>query len=190
MTMDADFWKSRYELEETGWNIGAVSTPVKEYLDQLTDKTIRILIPGCGFGYEAMYAYSAGFTNVFVLDFVAEPLDVFRRNCSDFPEDQIIQGDFFTHLEKYDLILEQTLFCAIDPAMREAYASQVKSLLKPEGKLAGVLFDRTFENNPPFGGSAAEYKELFAKYFRNVYIADCYNSIPQRQGTEVFIRCS
>ena len=50
------------------------STPIKEYIDQLSDKSMRILIPGCGYGHEAVYLIQKGFSNVHVLDFSPEPL--------------------------------------------------------------------------------------------------------------------
>lgn len=65
---DENFWNSRYESGQTGWDIGEVSVPVREYADQLKDKTARILIPGCGNAYEAAYLSSAGFSNITLLD--------------------------------------------------------------------------------------------------------------------------
>lgn len=186
--MEKSFWESRYEQQQTGWNIGSVSTPIKEYLDQLTDKNMRILIPGCGFGYEAMYAHHLGFTQVYVLDFVDTALRVFQENCPTFPKEHILQADFFSFEGAFDVIIEQTLFCAIDPKMREAYVQKVSQLLVEGGKLVGLLFDRSFESGPPHGGSAAEYATLFTPFFREIFIEPAYNSIPARAGSEVFIR--
>jgi hypothetical protein len=45
-----NYWEERYLKNEIGWDIGAVSTPLKEYIDQLTNKACRILIPGAGNG--------------------------------------------------------------------------------------------------------------------------------------------
>ena len=50
-----EYWINRYKEERTGWDIGYPSTPLKEYIDQLQDKNLRILIPGAGNGYEAEY---------------------------------------------------------------------------------------------------------------------------------------
>jgi SAM-dependent methyltransferase len=133
--MEQQFWQSRYEQSQTGWNIGDVSTPIKAYLDQLTDKNIKILIPGCGFGYEAIYAHELGFKNVYVLDFVSEALQQLKINCPTFPSEHILQADFFQIEGEYDLIIEQTLFCAINPNQRENYAKQVDRILKKGGAL-------------------------------------------------------
>ncbi|MNL88260.1 hypothetical protein D3C87_2178650 [compost metagenome] len=60
-------------------------------------------------------------------------------------------------------------------------------LLKPNGQLVGLLFNRDFDGGPPFGGNEETYKTLFSPYF-NFKLTPAYNSIPQRAGTEVFIQ--
>ena len=98
----------------------------------------------------------------------------------------IITGDFFEHKGQYDLILEQTFFCAIDPALRSCYVTKMHELLKPSGKLVGVLFNRSFDGGPPFGGSKEEYEQLFSKHLHIKKMELCYNSILPRQGAEIF----
>ncbi len=186
--MEQQFWQSRYEQSQTGWNIGDVSTPIKAYLDQLADKNIKILIPSCGFGFEAIYAHEMGFKNVYVLDFVSDALEQLKVNCPSFPSEHILQADFFEIEGEYDLIIEQTLFCAINPNQRENYAKQVDRILKKGGKLVGLLFNRDFESGPPFGGNIEEYQNTFSPYFEKIEISPCYNSIPARVGSEVFIQ--
>ena len=101
---------------------------------------------------------------------------------------KIINEDFFKHLGQYDLILEQTFFCAIDPAMRRNYVEQCYSLLKEGGKLTGLLFNRVFEKDgPPFGGTKMEYEALFEYRFVFKQFDICTNSIAPRQGSELFI---
>jgi hypothetical protein len=63
----------------------------------------------------------------------------------------------------------------------------MNSILKPAGKLAGVLFNREFEGGPPFGGNEQEYRILFGKYFQINILAPCYNSFEARSGSEVFV---
>ena len=60
---EQEYWDSRYETHETGWDIGEPSTPLKTYIDQLRDKSISVLIPGAGNAYEAAYLYENGFFN-------------------------------------------------------------------------------------------------------------------------------
>lgn len=184
-TLDADYWSKRYEQEQTGWDIGYGSTPLIEYLQSLEDKTISILIPGCGNAYEAEWLLQHGFTDVTVLDISPVLTAVLKERFHDQPI-QIITGDFFEHKGQYDLILEQTFFCALDPSLRSRYVEQMHQLLKPGGKLTGVLFNRAFAGGPPFGGSKEEYEQLFRKHLHLKKMELCTNSIPPRQGAELF----
>lgn len=185
--LSAEYWNERYKKEETGWDIGFVSTPLKTYIDQSERKDISILIPGGGNSYEAAYLLENGFTHITVIDFapiVAERLQTQFKTYGDAI--QIICDDFFALTGTYDLILEQTFFCAIDPSLRKAYAEKMRQLLNPGGKLAGVLFNRSFDNSPPFGGDEKEYRDIFSPYFNIHTMAPAYNSIPQRAGNELF----
>lgn len=186
--LSANYWTERYQNNQAGWDLGQVSPPIKAYIDQLEDKDLRILIPGCGSGYEGAYLWEKGFKNVHLLDFSSEPIAKFKRENSNFPKEQLHCGDFFEHIGEYDLIIEQTLFCAIDPSLRANYAIQSARLLKKGGKLVGLLFDRNFEAGPPFGGSEEEYKRYFELHFSQLQFDPCYNSIPPRQGSELFIK--
>ena len=183
---DNAYWTNRYAEKQTGWDIGLPSTPLKEYIDQLKDPSIKILIPGCGNAYEAGYLVQKGFTNLTLIDISALLVNNLRLKFADQPVN-IIHEDFFLHQDKYDLVLEQTFFCALHPSQRIDYAGKIKELLNEEGKLAGVLFDREFEGGPPFGGHREEYRQLFSACFSNVKISTCYNSIESRKGTEVFM---
>lgn len=185
--LNEDFWTGRYQAGTTGWDIGHVSTPIKEYVDQLEDKSIRILVPGAGNSYEGEYLWRQGFKNVFIVDISKEPLDNFKVRVSDFPADQLLHEDFFQLKGEYDLILEQTLYCALDPELRDSYVKKMHELLKSGGKLAGVLFTFPLESGPPFGGSMEEYRERFSKHFELKKLEPCYNSIPPRAGNEAFI---
>jgi methyl halide transferase len=54
--------------------------------------------------------------------------------------------------------------------------------------LMGLLFDTTFEKaGPPFGGSREEYRLYFAPYFDFLHFETATNSIPPRQGKELFM---
>ncbi len=184
--LDADYWSNRYKQQQTGWDIGYGSTPLVEYLQSITDKTSSILIPGCGNAYEAEWLLQHGFTNVTVLDISPVLTAALKERFKDQPLN-IITGDFFEHQQQYDLILEQTFFCALDPSLREQYIQHMNRLLKPGGKLVGVLFNRQFEGGPPFGGTKEEYEPLFSKQLHIKKMELCTNSIPPSKGSELFL---
>ena len=66
--LDSNFWDNRYQVHETQWDVGTISAPLKEYIDQLKNKNIAILIPGCGNAHEAEYLLQQGFTNITLID--------------------------------------------------------------------------------------------------------------------------
>ena len=67
-TSDPSYWDNLYQSHDTAWDVGYPTTPMKDYIDQLADKSISILIPGCGNGYEAQYLLENGFNNVALVD--------------------------------------------------------------------------------------------------------------------------
>jgi len=185
------YWTNRYETEQTGWDIGYVSTPIKMYFDQVTDKNLRILIPGAGRGYEAEYLYQIGFQCVDVLDISNLPLLELSERVPDFSKNQLIQGDFFDHKGQYDIVVEQTFFCSFPPTpqLRTAYAKKMYELLKPKGKLVGLWFNMPLTGDMekrPFGGSKEEYLGYFSPLFDIKTFEPCHNSIPPRAGNELF----
>jgi SAM-dependent methyltransferase len=189
LSLNAGYWDERYQTEQTSWDIGYISTPLKAYFDQLTNKHLAILIPGCGNSYEAEYLLQQGFTNITLVDISPLLTQKLVGKFNQYLHHQlhIITGDFFAIEGQYDLIIEQTFFCALQPSLRKDYVHKMHELLKPGGKLVGVLFNRTFEGGPPFGGSVEEYKSLFEQKFTLHTLTPCYNSIPPRSGAEVFM---
>lgn len=189
MIFDKKYWQERWTNGEIGWDIGYPSTPIKEYIDQLTDKNIRILIPGCGNGHEAEYLFSQGFENTYVIDIAQGAIDSFKKRIDLRYHKNVIWGDFFEHNGSYDLILEQTFFCAINKDLRAKYIRKMSELLQPNGQLVGLLFNiPLFEDHPPFGGSKDAYIPMFEEKFDIIYMDTSYNSIPERAENELFIR--
>lgn len=189
MKFNQQFWDEKYQKGLTGWDIGAVSTPIKEYIDQLEDKSIKILIPGGGNSYEAEYLFHNGFSNVYVMDISKEPLKNIKSRIPDFPSSHLLHQNFFTAEGQYDLIFEQTFFCAISPSKRTDYVNKMHELLKPNGYLVGLLFQIPLnDDHPPFGGNKTEYQNLFKEKFEIDIMETAYNSISPRAGNELFIK--
>lgn len=187
-TLDASYWEERWTQGQTGWDIGAPSMPLQAYIDQLENKELRILIPGCGNGWEGEYLHRKGFKNVFMADLSPTAFEHFLKRVPDFPKEHLLLQDFFALSGTYDLILEQTFFCAIPKHLRQQYAAKTHDLLNENGKLVGVLFDIDFgKNHPPFGGSKEEYVGYFESYFHIKCMETAHNSIKPRAGHELFI---
>lgn len=185
------FWQNRYEEGTTGWDMGAVSPPLRSIIDALPRKDLRILIPGCGNAWEALYLVEQGFTQVTVIDIAPAPVANLKKALGEegLKSCTVFLGDFFTHQGEYDVILEQTFFCAIDPALRQAYTEKMHSLLAKGGILTGVLFRTPFDKpGPPFGGTEAEYRATFGHLLSIDTMELCTNSHPAREGNELLIR--
>lgn len=186
--VDGKYWDQRWQTAETGWDIGYAAPAIMEFMQTVTDKGITILIPGCGNAYEAEALVQAGFKHITLLDISETLVQQLSAKYGDSGAIKIIRGDFFEHEEQYDLIIEQTFFCALNPALRQAYAAKAASLLKENGQIIGLLFNRIFQQEgPPYGGTTPEYEKYFGTLFEINKMEDCYNSIPPRKGSEVFI---
>ncbi|MFM9008440.1 MAG: methyltransferase [Bacteroidota bacterium] len=188
--LDRHYWDNRYTEQNTGWDLGQPSPALCRFMDSISDRQVSVLIPGCGNAYEAAYLHARGFEQVHLLDISPLPLKQFLQRIPDFPQEHVHCIDFFQHRGSYDLILEQTFFCALDPSLRDRYAQHMKQLLKPGGKLVGLLFATRFDApGPPFGGEESEYRNVFAPHFRSVALEPCTASIPARSGRELWMEC-
>ena len=188
MNLNKDFWSKRYQENQIGWDTGAITTPLKEYIDQLTNKNCKILIPGAGNSYEAEYLHNKGFKQVFVLDLAKEPLDNLLKRVPSFPKEHLLQGDFFDVNQKFDLVIEQTFYCALNPELRDNYVKKMSEIIRANGKITGLLFQFPLtEKGPPFGGSKQEYIKRFSPYFELKTLETAYNSIKPRVKNELFI---
>lgn len=187
MNFNAEYWQNRYLNNETGWDVKEITVPLKDYIDQLKDKNLSILIPGAGNGYEYEYLIENGFNNVTVIDIAEQPLTNIRNRVKNHVAENLVCDDFFNHEKKYDLIIEQTFFCALNPSLRDKYVEKMHELLNPKGKLIGLLFQFPLtEEGPPFGGSENEYVKLFSNNFKIRTLETAYNSIKPREGRELF----
>ncbi|QIE58561.1 DNA-binding protein VF530 [Rasiella rasia] len=186
-----EYWTNRYNEGDIGWDVGEATQPLVSYFDQLTNKELRILIPGAGNSYEAAYLHKNGFTNVHILDISEVPLKNFQKRNPDFPQERCYHQDFFKHKGTYDLIIEQTFFCSFEPDQmtRVKYVTKMASLLAPKGKLVGLLMENSsIEDNSlrPYGATEAQYRAYLKPHFTIAHLEKCYNSIATRRNNELF----
>lgn len=186
-TNTKEFWDNQYKKNQTGWDLGDISTPLKEYFDQIKNKSSKILIPGAGNAHEVAYLHNNGFDNVFLLDWSEKAIENFKQNNPYFDEKYLLCKDFFELDNKFELIIEQTFFCALPPTMRSDYVAKMHKLLKENGKLVGLLFNIPLNTeHPPYGGNKSEYESLFEDKFDFKILDTAYNSITPRAGNELF----
>ena len=126
------FWNERWETKQTGWDIGYPSPAIAEYFSKFSDKEVAILIPGCGNAYEAEFLVSEGFKNITLVDIAPKAVEILRKKFAGNSNIRTLCADFFTIEEKFDILIEQTFFCAIPPDKRKEYVQKASEVLNPE----------------------------------------------------------
>lgn len=189
MKLNEEYWDQQWAAQKTGWDVGKPTPPLMSIIDNYSgDLSDKVLIPGCGNAYEAEYLIQKGFTNITLIDISETAVKKLQEKFRNFPQVKVVHQDFFKLTGNFDLILEQTFFCALPPESRSRYVEKMEELLSDGGKLCGVLFNRTFEKQgPPFGGNLKEYQELFKTKFNSIHMEECKNSIPPRLGNELLL---
>src|SRR5499427_6519331 len=133
-----EFWEQRFRENFTPWDAGRVPSDLERFLK--TEPRLRVLIPGCGSGYEVRAFAEAGH-DVLAVDFA--PAAVERAQSILGPlSDRVRLADFFESDlgAPYDLVYERAFLCSLPRALRPRYAARVHALLGPRGRIAGFFF--------------------------------------------------
>jgi len=138
---------------------------------------MRILVPGCGSGYEVKFFAERG-DNVLGIDFADAAIEAARRNRVP----NVRKADFFALDEPpFDLVYERTFLCALPRAMWPQWAKKIPTLVRPGGRLAGFFYFNDNERGPPFGIEARALHSLLDASFR--LVED--EAIPAQQSVPV-----
>ena len=186
------FWDSKYKTDNIGWDIGCATPIFTHYFKKLSTANKKILIPGSGNGHDAIYLAELGF-EVYTVDFskVANHNLITESKMKGLSI-TVITEDFF-NLNNYDfyfdIILEYTFFCAINPERRNEYIKKIYSLLKSNGMLVGIflpLIKDSKVKGPPFTVNIETVNNQFSKYFKNITFKKSKFSIKPRKNNELF----
>jgi cyclopropane fatty-acyl-phospholipid synthase-like methyltransferase len=149
-------WETRYQAGEIGWDRGCSSENLNYWLDHHLLKPCRILIPGCGNGYEVMELVKRGF-DVVAIDIAPTAINNLRsmldkKGIQAEGKAALVLADFFSWHpeERFDAIFEQTSLCALSPEQWEQYEAQLYQWLKPQGKLFAQFMQTGKETGPPY----------------------------------------
>ncbi len=188
-------WEQRYRENETPWDKGNAHPSLVRALSEV-GVSGRVLVPGCGFGYDvAAIANHPGVTGVTGLDIAQSAVDATRRTVAALPHATAEKADLF-HLPKalrgvHDWVWEHTCFCAIDPSLRNAYVNAVADALKPGGHLLAVFYLRPWDTDeenatlgPPHACSAEELDRRFATRFEVQRTWEPHATYEGREGRE------
>lgn len=133
----AEFWQERFDKGETGWDRGAPSPQLLEWLNSAQMQPCRIAVPGCGTGWEVAELAKRGF-GVTGIDHTAAAVEkTGALLAAQGLKADVIQADVLSYEpeDKFDAVYEQTCLCAIHPEHWIEYSQQLHRWLKPGGSL-------------------------------------------------------
>ncbi|XP_020089873.1 thiocyanate methyltransferase 1-like isoform X1 [Ananas comosus] len=186
----ADGWEKCWDKGLTPWDLGRPTPVVPQLVQSGTLPKGRVLVPGCGLGYDVVAFASPG-RFVVGLDISDTAIRKAKEWSSSLPN-----ANFFTFMaedffiwqptELFDLIFDYTFFCAIDPSMRSAWARKIRDILKPDGELITLIYVITDQQEgPPYNTTVADYEEVLSPVgFKALFIEDNEFAVGPRKGRE------
>lgn len=179
------FWDLRFKKGEMPWDLEAPSKTLLFLEEKLStsipdwhEKFRRMLVPGCGHGNDVIALLEKGY-EVHAVDWSAIAVQLLeeriflgrldKRGTSEVANffDYRVKED-----RKFDIIMEHTLFCAIDPADRPKYIESVRANIRKGGLIIGNFFIddslgsgtslNSSKEGPPFSAQSSELKALFS----------------------------
>ena len=135
------FWQQRFDQRQTPWDRGGPSPQLLSWLDSGALAPCRILVPGCGSGWEVAELARRGF-DVTGLDYAPAAVQRTRELLQSRQlAGEVLQADVlhFEPQRPFDAIYEQTCLCAIHPDHWIAYAQRLHQWLVPGATLWGLF---------------------------------------------------
>jgi SAM-dependent methyltransferase len=182
-TTDPGFWESRYRAGKTPWDFQGVPRALIAYLK--IAKPGRVLIPGCGSGYE-IRAFAERGWDVLAVDFSEAAVERARAALGELGE-RVLLADFFKQDfggSQFDLIYERTFLCSLPPEKWSDYVRRVTDLLLPAGRLAGFFLYGQEKEPPPFPLSIEAAHRIFGEGFTQIADEPVADSLPLFAGRE------
>lgn len=158
------YWQARYDQGQTGWDRGAASPTLVQWLAEGDLRPCRILVPGCGRGHEVVALAKAGF-DVVGVDFAPAAVAAVQTKLAvEGRVAEIVQSDLFAYrpTQPFEAIYEQTCLCALPPERWADYEQQLVAWLIPRGRLFAAFMQTDSADGPPFACRPAAMRELFA----------------------------
>lgn len=187
---DREFWSNIYRSENPKWDLKQPAPAFVDMIPRLKLPKSRILVLGCGPGNDAALFAEHGH-NVTAIDISGEALREAKQRYGHLKNIEWVEADLFKlgpeYHQAYDVIVEHTCFCAIDPVRRNELITQWRKCLVDGGFILGVFFAMERKHEPPFGGTEWEYRERLKKGFQFLFWGRLHNSIDRRNGKELFV---
>lgn len=180
------FWVKRWEAGKLPWDLGGIPQSLVSFLTRTQASPTRVLIPGCGTGYEVRAFHEAGH-DVTAIDFSA-PAVAHAREVLGPLGDKVVLGNFFKHDfadQRYGLIYERGFLCSLPPTKWPDYAARMADLLSPGGRLVGLFLYGHEPEPPPFPLTEETAADLLGRSFRLLSTESVSgDTVPVYQGLE------
>jgi methyl halide transferase len=181
-------WQRHYDEGDLGWDLGQVAPPFIRLFESKSILPGKTLVPGCGRGHEVIYLAENGF-EVTAVDYSLGAVNHLKSTVQERKlKCEVLHMNFFeldvVHNETYDLLIEQTFFCAISPEQRSSYVATVARALKQGGMLAGLFYHTEEEGGPPFNTTREDILKYFSDSFEIRQLSKAENSAEQRKNKE------
>lgn len=181
-------WEHHYRKNDLGWDLGEVAPPFVHLWKERVILPCKAVIPGCGRGHEVIFLAKRGF-QVTAVDYAQGAVGFLEKTLvANNLEAQILCQDFFAlglnFNNKFDLMLENTFFCAIKPSMRREYVLTAERTLKPGALFIGLFYETGKEGGPPFNTKKRDIEENFSERFAIEVLSKTPHSAKQRTGKE------
>ena len=158
-----DFWDVRYRGGVTPWDAAGVPPALERWLGDRAE-TWRVLVPGCGAGYEVRRFAGLGH-DVLAIDFSDAAIDAAGRELGPLSS-RVVKADFFAFAtEPFDVVYERAFLCALPRSRWLRWAERVADLVRPGGVLAGFFYFDDNLRGPPFGIASSELQRLLSGAF-------------------------
>jgi SAM-dependent methyltransferase len=178
-----EFWEKRFRENFTPWDAGRIPSMLREFL-KTEPRGGRVLIPGCGSGYEVRAFVEAGH-DVLAVDFAPAAVERAQEVLGPLAG-RVRLADFFEFGPEapFDLIYERAFLCSLPRPLRPRYAERARALLGPRGRIAGFFYFEDGERGPPFGLKSGELDTLLFDRFDQIEDKAVDDSIPIFVGKE------
>ena len=177
-------WEQRYRDGNTPWDLDAAPPVLEDLVASLGPTPLRVLVPGVGSGHDAIAWARAGHQ---VTAFDVAPLAVTRarqRVADRGLAVEVLEADLFALPVNwdatFDIVWEQTCFCAIEPVQRGSYVAAMARVLHPDGTYYGLFWNHGMPGGPPWDVTEDEVRAVFPPRFVIASLEPVTNSVPGR----------
>jgi SAM-dependent methyltransferase len=180
----AEAWNQRYAEGRTRWDLGG-PPPVLTSLLATIEPGRRVLVPGAGRGHDAIAWAQAGH-RVVAIDIAPLAVEAARALADERSvQIEVLEADIFALpgalTAAFDVVWEQTCFCAIPVERRGNYVRAMAQALVPGGKLYGLFWNHGQPGGPPFDVRREDVEAAFPPVFAIESIEAVKESVPQRR---------